>query len=77
MISHSTSTGISENEFRLLLTRNLLCSRLEELGKLNYALDIELQKERENRQLMHARLTGTPRRTMESRRQSSSQEHSS
>lgn len=49
--------------------------KIEELGKLNYALDIELQNERESRQLMQARLTGTPRRTQESRRQSSSQEH--
>jgi hypothetical protein len=57
---------------------NSFC-RIEELGKLNYALDIELQKERDSRNLMQARLTGTPRRTLEQRRleSSSSQEHSS
>lgn len=49
--------------------------RLDELGKLNYALDIELQKERETRQLMQSRLTGSPRRIIErSRNESSNQE---
>jgi len=53
----------------------IMLFRLDELGKLNYALDIELQKERETRQLMQSRLTGSPRRIIErSRNESSNQE---
>ena len=39
--------------------------RIEELSKLNYSMDVELQKEREIRELMQTklRLYGTPRRT--------------
>ena len=38
-------------------------SRIDELSRLNYSLDIELQKERGNREQMQAklRLHGTPR----------------
>lgn len=39
--------------------------KIEELSKLNYSMDVELQKEREIRELMQTklRLYGTPRRT--------------
>ena len=38
-------------------------SRIDELSKLNYSLDVELQKERESREQMQAklRLSGTPK----------------
>ena len=37
--------------------------RIQELSKLNYSLDIELKKERENREQMQAklRIPGTPK----------------
>lgn len=49
----------------LLLTFSLIFLRIDELSRLNYSLDVELQKERESREMMQAklRLHGTPRRT--------------
>lgn len=43
----------------------ILNIRIDELSRLNYSLDVELQKERESRELMQAklRLHGTPKRT--------------
>jgi len=37
-----------------------LKQKIEELGKLNYSLDVQLQKEREDRKMMQASLRGTP-----------------
>ena len=42
-------------QFFVFLTKRFYC-RIEELGKLNYALDIALQKEREGRRQMQANL---------------------
>ena len=56
------SIFLAKNEYILEI---LLFCRIEELSKLNYSMDVELQKEREIREQMQAklRLYGTPRRT--------------
>ena len=50
--------------------------KIEELSKLNYSMDVELQKEREIRELMQTKLRmySTPKRTTTS---STSQDHRS
>merc|ERR1719433_199680 len=50
-------TGVEVKELR---------SKIEELSQLNYSLDVELQKERESRETMQAKLRlhgGTPKRS--------------
>ena len=49
-----------------MIELQILFFRIEELSQLNYSLDVELQKERESRENMQAKLRlhgGTPKRS--------------